>query len=191
MNGELAQMVAPSPSPKHHGHPVVRVLLEARPGVGKTTVARRVLDLVRQDGVTVAGFTTVELCEARQRVGFAIETVDGARAVLAHVDLHGPPRVGKYGVDVVAFERLAVPALAVPARIVVIDELGKMELASAAFRETVRDLFTRPVDVVATVLAFAHPVTDELKARPNVDVVRVTAGNRDALPKRLQHRLLG
>ena len=78
-----------------------------------------------------------------------------------------------------------------PARIVVIDELGKMELASAAFRKTVRDLFTRPADVVATVHAFAHPVTDELKARPNVDVVRVTAGNRDALPKRLQHRLLG
>src|ERR687898_45529 len=172
MNGELAQMVAPSPSPRHHGRPVIRVLLEARPGVGKTTVARRVLDLVRRDGV-------------------AVETMDGARAVLAHVDLHGPPWVGKYGVDVAAFERLAVPALAVPARVVVIDELGKMELASAAFRETVRDLFTRPVDVVATVHAFAHPVTDELKARPNVDVVRVTAGNRDALPKRLQHRLLG
>jgi nucleoside-triphosphatase len=150
-----------------------------------------VLDLVRRDGVAVAGFTTVELREAGQRVGFAVETMDGARAVLAHVDLHGPPRVGKYGVDVVAFERLAVPALAVPARVVVIDELGKMELASAAFRETVRDLFARPADVVATVHAFAHPVTDELKARPNVDVVRVTAGNRDALPKRLQHRLFG
>jgi nucleoside-triphosphatase len=191
IRGESAQMVASSPSPEHHGRPVLRVLLEARPGVGKTTVTRRLLHLLHQGGVAVAGFTAVELREAGQRIGFAVETVDGARAVLAHVDLPGPPRVGKYGVDVVTFERLAVPALAVPARVVVIDELGKMELASAAFRETVHDLFTRPVDVVATVHAIAHPVTDELKTRSNVDVVRVTADNRDALPNQLRHRLLG
>jgi nucleoside-triphosphatase len=75
-----------------------------------------------------------------------------------------PPRVGKYGVDVVAFERFAVPALSVSAWVVVVDELGKMELASAAFRESVRELFARPFNLVATVHAFAHPVTDGLKA---------------------------
>jgi nucleoside-triphosphatase len=191
MNGELTRVAAPGPSSKHYGRRVVRVLLEGRPGVGKTTVARRLLDLVRQDGVAVAGFTTVELREAGRRVGFAAETVDGARVVLAHIGRRGPPRVGKYGVDVVAFERLAVPALAVPARVVVIDELGKMELASAAFRQAVRDVFTRPVDVIAAVHAFAHPVTDELKARPDVDVVRVTFDNRDVLPEQLQSRLSG
>jgi len=43
---------------------------------------------------------------------FGITTFDGKSAVLAHVDLAGQVRVGKYGVDVSAFERLALPTLA-------------------------------------------------------------------------------
>lgn len=189
MNGEPVRLAAPDPSSRRDGPSVARVLLEGRPGVGKTTAARRLLDLMRRDGIAVGGFTTVELREAGRRVGFAVETVNGDRAVLAHVGRPGPPRVGKYGVDVAAFERLAMPALAAPAQLVVIDELGKMELTSAAFRAAVRDVFTRPVDVVAAVHAFAHPVTDELKARPDVEVLRITLHNRDSVPDQLRRRL--
>ncbi len=69
-----------------------------------------------------------------------VETLSGDRGVLAHVALPGPPRVGRYGVDLQAFERIALPALAAsqPGGVVVVDELGKMELASAAFRDVVR-----------------------------------------------------
>ena len=38
-----------------------RLLLEGRPGIGKTTVARRLLKLLQEAGVPVAGFTTGEL----------------------------------------------------------------------------------------------------------------------------------
>jgi nucleoside-triphosphatase len=73
----------------------VRVLLEGRPGSGKTTAARRLVALLRARGVPVRGFTTEELREDGRRVGFAVEAVDGNRGVLAHVDLAGPPRVGR------------------------------------------------------------------------------------------------
>jgi nucleoside-triphosphatase THEP1 len=42
---------------------------------------------------------------------------------------------------------------------------------------------------VATIHAFRHPFTDALKARDDVHVVRLSHGNRDALPERLAREL--
>jgi nucleoside-triphosphatase len=169
-----------------------RLLLEGRPGIGKTTVARRLLTL-QEAGVPVAGFTTGELRTGGYREGFVVEAVSGAREVLAHVDLPGPPRVGRYGVDLAAFERVALPALGDPGPggVVVADELGKMELASAAFRATVVELLGRDVAVVATVHQTRDRFTDALKRRPDIRVVRVTEATRDALPEQLMGRLVG
>jgi nucleoside-triphosphatase len=162
-----------------------RVLIEARPGAGKTTAAGRLAELLREAGVPLSGFLTRELRERGRRVGFEIETLDGERGLLAHVDLKGPPRVGRYGVDVEAFERLALPALDPPGdeSVVLIDELGKMELASERFAGAVRALFERPVPIVATVHTARHPFTDALKRRPDVSTIRLTARNRNRLPR--------
>jgi nucleoside-triphosphatase len=166
-----------------------RVLLEGRPGVGKTTVARRLVELLTVAGIPVSGFTTEEIREGRRRVGFSVEAIRGPRVVLSHVDLPGPPRVGKYGVDLESFERVALPSLHTPPGVVVVDEIGKMELASAPFREAVRDLLDGSTPIVATVHAFRHPFTDHLKRRPNIEVIRVTAASRDSLPDLLADRL--
>jgi nucleoside-triphosphatase len=170
-----------------------RLLLEGRPGIGKTTVTRRLLQLLQEAGVPVAGFTTGELRTGGHREGFVVEAVSGAREVLAHVDLPGPPRVGRYGVDLAALERVALPALgdSGPGGVVVVDELGKMELASAAFRAAVVELLGREVAVVATVQRARHRFTDALRRRPDIRVIRVTEANRDGLPEQLVDRLVG
>jgi nucleoside-triphosphatase len=170
-----------------------RLLLEGRPGIGKTTVTRRLLQLLQEAGVPVGGFTTGELRTGVRREGFVVEAVSGAREVLAHVDLPGPPRVGRYGVDLAAFERVALPALGDcgPGGVVVVDELGRMELASAAFCETVVELLGRDVAVVATVHHARHQLTDALKRRPDIRVVRVTELTRDGLPEQLRDWLVG
>jgi nucleoside-triphosphatase len=170
----------------------VRVLLEGRPAVGKTTAMRRLAELLSEAGVPIGGFVTGERREHGRRVGFVVETLHGgAHAVLAHVDFPGPPRVGKYGVDVAAFEQLALPTLASPPDhgVVLIDELGKMELASEAFRDAVSRLLEQRVRVVATVHVARDDFTDDLKRRPDIELVRVTPGNRDELPARLAARL--
>lgn len=167
-----------------------RILLEGRPGTGKTILARRIVAGLRERDIPVTGFTTEEIREAGKRVGFAVETVEGERDTLAHVEFAGPPRVGKYGVDLDAFERLAIPAVrAVPGALVVIDELGKMELASKPFRDAVEQLFASDADVVATVHVFRHPFTDALKARGEVQRLQVTAANRDDLARVLVRKL--
>ena len=163
-------------------------LIEARPGAGKTTMLQRLAELLRQRGVTLAGFVTEEIREGGRRAGFSIETFAGERGTLAHQNLPGPPRVGRYGVALGDFERLALPALRVPADAILIDELGKMELASPAFRDVVADLVERDTPVVA-VHAFRHPFSDALKRRPDAEVVHLTRENRDRLPRLLAEKL--
>jgi nucleoside-triphosphatase len=97
--------------------------------------------------------------------------------------------VGRYGVAHDDLERLAIPVLRVDAAVVVVDELGKMELASVAFRNAVIALLERPVALVATVHAGRHPFTDELKRRPSVAVLQLTRANRDELPAVIARRL--
>ena len=170
-----------------------RLLLEGRPGIGKTTVARRLVALLLEGGVPVGGFTTAELRTGGRREGFVVEAISGAQGVLAHVGLPGPPRVGRYGVDLPTFERVALPALRIPRTggVVVVDELGKMELASAAFCEAVVELLRRDVALVATVHRAHHQLTDALRRRPDIRLVGVTEATRDALPQQLMDWLVG
>lgn len=169
----------------------VKILLEGRPGSGKSTVAQRLVDLLRKQGARVGGFVTAELRERGRRVGFAVETFDGERATLAHVSLPGPPRVSRYGVDLEAFERVALPALAAAehADVIVLDELGKMELASERFCKAVSALFDGTIPVVATTHVVRYPFTDALKRREDVERLPVTQKTRDALPAELAERL--
>jgi nucleoside-triphosphatase len=171
----------------------MKILLEGRPAVGKTTVARRLAELLRDRRVTLAGFTTEEIRESGGRVGFAVETFDGGRATLAHLEFDAGPRVGRYRVDLDAFERIALPALEERPTdaLVLIDELGKMELASERFRASVSELFESHARIVATVHVARHPFTDALKRRSDVETERVTHGNRDELPVRLAGRIVG
>jgi nucleoside-triphosphatase len=168
-----------------------RLLIEARPGAGKTTAIGRLAELLRSEGVPLSGFLTREIREGGRRIGFSIETFAGSHGVLAHVEIDGPPRVGRYGVDLEEFERLALPALEPPedGGVLLIDELGKMELASVRFGDAVSDLFDRPVPIVATVQAGRHPFTDALKRRRGVSTVRLTARNRERVPNEVAERL--
>jgi nucleoside-triphosphatase len=170
---------------------MMRILLEGRPGVGKSTVARRLADRLRDEGIPVNGFVTEEIRQAGRRLGFSVERLDGERGVLAHVELPGPPRVGRYGVDLAALERLAIPALeeASEGEVAIVDELGKMELASPLFRAAFSALLDRPVPILATVQSAPHPFTDALKRRRDIETLHVTTANRDELPDLLMARI--
>lgn len=159
------------------------VLIQARPGTGKSTALKRVAELLRDSGVAISGFLTEEIRERGRRVGFSIEAfASGERGALAHVEFPGPPRVGRYGVDLDQFEQLALPELRADADVVLIDELGKMELASTTLRTAVLELLDRGTPTAATVQASRHPFTDALKERCDVKVVLLTRQNRDRVP---------
>jgi nucleoside-triphosphatase len=167
------------------------LLLTGRPGVGKTTVIKKVAGAL---GDRAGGFYTEEIRGADgRRKGFRLVALDGDEAVMAHVDLRGKgrPRVGRYGVDVESIQRVGVMALrrAMAAnQIIIVDEIGKMELFCETFKEVVIAAVNGKNPVVATAMSGSHPWVDALKAMHQVDVWPVTKGNRDRIPESiLQH----
>jgi nucleoside-triphosphatase len=152
-------------------------LLTGRPGTGKTSLIRQAVAGLKGG---FGGFYTEEIRAGGTRLGFKLITLDGDEAVLAHVDFHSRYRVGKYGVDIDGLEQVGVPALAeaIGQRdVIVIDEIGKMELFSSRFREAALEAVQSGKPVLGTVMLSPHPWADDIKRQPQVKLVEVTRTN--------------
>jgi nucleoside-triphosphatase len=160
------------------------------PGTGKTTLIRKVLEMLPAE-VAASGFFTAEIRESDERVGFTINTLDGRSGVLSHIRIGGAARVGRYGVDVKGFEGLVLPLLERGrAGLYVIDEIGKMECLSGVFCDTVRVLLDSGAPVLGTVALKGGGFIAEVKARDDVALYEVTLKNRDRLVDDIQRALM-
>lgn len=159
-----------------------KTLLTGRPGVGKTTLVKKIID--RMPSVSMDGFYTKEIRAKGTRLGFELQGLSGHRRVLAHVDVTGPNRVGKYGVDTAGFERyLAGSNLLRPdIDLIVIDEIGKMELFSNMFRGLVLELLNTDKHLLATIAFKGGGFIRAVKQRSDVHLFEITPENRDRLP---------
>ena len=154
-------------------------LLTGPPRSGKTTLIKEAVGGFRG---RAGGFYTEEIREQGERTGFRLVTFDGKKAVLSHVKLQSPYRVGRYGVDVTALEEVGVTALLDAGQhsdLVVIDEIGKMEMFSLKFREAVMQIISGDRKVLGTILLHHHAWSDVVKARPEVSLVMLNRDNHD------------
>ena len=152
-------------------------LLTGRPGTGKTSLIKQAVAGMKGKA---GGFYTEEIRSQGVRQGFRLVTLDGGEVILAHVNIHSPYRVGKYGVDIDGLERVGVPALHKAAQqcdLVVIDEIGKMELFSANFREAVSQIIDSGKRILGTVMLNPNPWADAIKRQPQVNLIIVTRDN--------------
>jgi len=141
----------------------------------------------------MTGFFTREIRQHGRRLGFRIVTLNGQEGVLAHVDIRGPIRVGKYGVNLEDLDRVAVPSI-VPTRpdeIVVIDEIGKMECFSSDFRHTLERTLDGPRRVLSSIALKGDRFIEKIKARPDVNLIVVSDQNRDHLSDTILELILG
>jgi nucleoside-triphosphatase THEP1 len=162
------------------------LLVTGRPGVGKTTLVVKLAE--RPIPGKVVGFFTREMREEGRRVGFSIETIDGKKGELARVSGAKGFRVGKYTVNVDDLERIAVPCIEEGlegGRLLIVDEIGKMELHSGRFREAVMRAFDSPTKVIATIRMGEGGFTGRLLKREDTEVLLLTELNRDFVLNRM------
>jgi len=99
------------------------------------------------------------------------------------VEIDSRNRVGRYGVDTNGFEEFleALDLLNPEVELIVIDEIGKMELFSNRFRDLVRNTLNSDKQVLASIALKGNEFIREIKQRLDIHLLEVTHGNRDRL----------
>jgi len=164
-------------------------LLTGTPGTGKTSLVKQVAAGMKG---RAGGFYTEEIRTRGTRQGFRLVTLDGQDVVLSHVNFDSAYRVGKYRVNIEGLERIGVPVLHKAAEecdLVVVDEIGKMELLSASFRQAVSQVMDSGKRILGTIMLNPHPWADAIKRRPEVNLIVVTRANCQQVLEELLHWL--
>ena len=169
------------------------VFLTGAPGVGKSTVVRRVAENLKLEGVKIGGMTSGDLRSGSARVGFEVRNLlTNETGVLAHVNQSFGPRIGKYRVNSEDLDQVGTAAILSAikdADLVVVDEVGPMELTSKRFKEAVQGALACGKPVLGTVHRNAQdPLVRAIKSGTGIEVIEVTNQNRDTLPGILMER---
>lgn len=157
------------------------LLITGLPGVGKTTLIRKLHDALKD--FHPVGFYTAEIREKGIRKGFELISLEGKRRVLSHVDINNGNRVGQYKVDINGFEDFLnrIPFLDPSSALIMIDEIGKMECLSEKFERILKEALSSERRVIATVALKGTGLITEVKQRKDVRLFEITQSNRDTL----------
>jgi len=164
-------------------------LLTGHPGVGKTTIIKKLIEKLK---LLAGGFYTEEIREDKVRMGFAVVTLSGFKGVLAHRNFKSRYKVGNYGVGIYTLNRIGVKEIQMclmERKMIVIDEIGKMELLSPQFQGVVEKALNADNTVLGTITLARHPFVQRVKARDDVKIIEVTKENRDEVFKALTKEL--
>jgi nucleoside-triphosphatase len=169
------------------------ILLTGLPGVGKTTIVNRLCAHYSAKGRNVQGITTREIRENGQRVGFKItDLATGQEGWLARKDSAAGPRIGSYHVVSEDLERIGVGALERasegPTDLIVVDEIGPMEMTSTLFRNVISKVLTGEQSTLATVKFGSHyPEVEKIRGKSME--LEITKDNREKIYRRLIDQL--
>jgi nucleoside-triphosphatase len=164
-------------------------------GVGKTRVLLRVAKRLKEKGYKVGGMVSSEVREGGVRVGFEIIDVKtGRRGWLAHINQLKGPKVGKYRVNLNDLNGIGACSILEAARnadIVIIDEIGPMELFSSAFREAIVYAMKSKKLIVGTIhQRVRHQLLTTIGSNNNTEIFKVTLENREQLHNSLIDKTL-
>ncbi len=128
-----------------------KVFITGTPRTGKTTLVSEIIKWANEKGVTVGGIITPEIKKGNTRIGFkVIDVLTKKEGIFAYTRIKKGLKFGKYKVDIETFEEISLPAIQESlkkAEIIVIDEIGKMELLSEKFRNMLSKLLTERMNI--------------------------------------------
>jgi len=158
------------------------LLITGRPRVGKTTLVKNTIKEVTslKPSVNIRGFITNEIRMNSKRIGFNLETFDGQTGILARVEkyceFNSDIRVGNYFVFLNDLEKFT-GTFSDHSDILVIDEIGKMELYSERFIESL-DFALENKKIFGTLGKVNHPIISSILGRRDTKIIELTKNNR-------------
>ncbi|MEM4155579.1 MAG: NTPase [Archaeoglobaceae archaeon] len=159
----------------------MKIAITGIPGIGKTTLCLKVYNALRNK-VKICGFITREERIGERRVGFRlIDLSTNFEAKLARVG-RGRVMVGKYEVLIEEFESF-LENVDLSGDLVIIDEVGPMELKSSKFVSIVQDLIKRE-NVLFTVHYKANHWLAE-RIRKEFRLYEIDEKNRDRIAEEI------
>ncbi|MGG0188470.1 NTPase [Bacillus rhizoplanae] len=163
--------------------------LTGKPRVGKTTVLKKIINEIGIENF--GGFYTEEIVENSNRTGFKIISLDGEESVIADINSNSDIRVGRYGVNVSEFESIAIQSIQNNARkIIVIDEIGPMQIASPKFLSTINQFMKSSQTVLGTIYYASHPKIDKFKSNSGMKIYNLTQKNHNEILTKVTYELL-
>ena len=171
------------------------LLLTGSPGVGKTTLLLKVLDILRAKGYSIGGMVSREVRSGGARIGFEIlDLVSGKKGWLAHINQKTGPQIGKYRVNLEDLNNIGVEAVLKAVRscdVIAVDEIGPMELFSEKFKLAVREVVESGKLLVGVVHWKARDkLVDMVKGRKDAEIFTITYENRDTLHRNVVEKAL-
>ncbi len=161
------------------------ILITGKPRSGKTTLIKNLI-LIAKENYSVAGFYTEEILKKGKRIGFNIRTLEGETGILAltsnyfykthsHLKYH---KLGRYMVFTSDIETITIPEFYKEAEIFFCDEIGKMELFSSKFKESILFALDKKPFLIATISLYNLPFILNIKNRQDTTVLELTLQNR-------------
>lgn len=172
------------------------ILITGKPGVGKSTAVKKIIHELDDKA---GGFYTREIKENDSRLGFEIVTLAGKVARLAikssKTVFSNEVSFERYKVNLDALNLIGVPALHVAVakgQIIVIDEIGPMEILSIEFQNAVTQILNNnELAVIGTIVERSYEFADQVKVNPRVNLIHMNSDNRGELPSQILDILLG
>jgi len=159
------------------------LFVTGHPSIGKTSVLLRAVEGLKTKGYKIGGMLSREVREKGVRIGFEIiDFYSKQKGWLAHVNQPVGPKVSKYRVNLNDLDIIGAGSIrdaAKNAQIIIIDEIGPMELFSQAFREAVVEAMNSSKPLLGTIHFKARdPLINLIKNRDDAEIIEVTYENR-------------
>ena len=172
---------------------IPKIGITGMPGVGKTQTLKKIIGFLEEAGYVIEGMITEPIMENEERVGFWVEDwLTQEKEVFAHIDFDVKDKVGKYGVDLEALEKIGIPAIRKAIEdesihVIIIDEIGKMEMLSEAFCDIVIEALDSDKPIMVTLHKKSRtPLLQDVRRRDDIRILEVTPVNRNLLPYKIE-----